>query len=530
MAQVPAILGPDGQAIRRGRTMARAFVGASHSHTDLADWTPSSYSGQGAIDQDRDMLVRRLQDLARNDGWASAGVTRLVDTVIGAGWDLTATPNFVSLGIDPDAADDLAEQIEAKWEDYAYDPSGDCFCHAKRQLNMGGILALAFRHRITDGEALAAILWIRERRVGYRTAVQVIDPDRLSTPNGEAESETLRKGVRLGKYGEPLGYYIRAAHPADAVAAINLDPFRWEYVPRETSFQRRVMVHAYEPNRAGGGRATPLLAPIIKKLRMLGRYDEAELQAAVLNAVMAAFIESAEDHDQIADAMNGGDELTEYQKQRMGYYEEAPLRMPGVKVNFLFPGEKATLTRPSHPNAVFEPFVKAALRNIAGMFGLSYEQLSMDWGESNYSSARAALIEVWRGVLARREIFAYQFQGPIYAAWLEEAIDRGEVKLPKGAPAFRQAKPAYCSASWIGPGRGWVDPKKEAEGAILRKGARLTTLQRECAEQGLDWRQVIRQLARERKEIEAAGMDPDAQLPLVHPSGDQTDEPKRKAA
>jgi hypothetical protein len=46
---------------------------------------------------------------------------------------------------------------------------------------MGGLLALAFRHRLMDGEALAAILWL-PRGGRYATAIQVIDPDRLSNP------------------------------------------------------------------------------------------------------------------------------------------------------------------------------------------------------------------------------------------------------------------------------------------------------------------------------------------------------------
>ena len=204
----------------------------------------------------------------------------------------------------------------------------------------------------------------------------------------------------------------------------------WERIPRETSFGRRG-VHAFEPGRAGQYRGVSVLAPIIKRLRMLGRYDEAELQAAVLNAVMAAFVESPFDHDQFASALGGGEELSAYQQQRLDYYQAAPINVGGAKIAFTFPGEKVTLTKPSHPNSVFEAFERASLRNIASAMGMTYEQLSMDWGQVNYSSARAALLEVWRGFTARKEHFAQAFMAPIYAAWLEEAIDRGIVTLPK---------------------------------------------------------------------------------------------------
>jgi lambda family phage portal protein len=244
--------------------------------------------------------------------------------------------------------------------------------------------------------------------------------------------------------------------------------------------------------------------------------------------VMAAFVESPFDHDQFASALGGGEELSAYQQQRLDYYQAAPINVGGAKIAFTFPGEKVTLSKPSHPNSVFEAFERASLRNIASAMGMTYEQLSMDWGQVNYSSARAALLEVWRGFAARKEHFAQAFMAPVYAAWLEEAIDRGIVTLPKGAPDFAEAKAAYCSAKWIGPGRGWVDPHKEATAATERLAAGLSTLERECAEQGADYLETIQQRARERKEMMALGLDPDAMPDRKPPSDDADDQPANR--
>jgi lambda family phage portal protein len=507
-----SLLGPDGSPVKlpalRGasRMLAAGYAGASVTDPDLAQWRPPLWSAQTALSPDRPVLAARIHDLARNDGWASGGVTRQVDAVIGAGWRLSSKPNARSLRIDPDVASDLASDIEAAWKDFADDP--DCWCDAGRRLSMGGLLSLAFRHRLMDGEALAVILWL-PRGGRYATAVQIIDPDRLSNPYNSIDTYWRRQGIELGEHGEPRAYHIRRSHPGDQ-NVFNPMFWTWERIPRETSFGRRMVVHAFEPSRAGQYRGVSVLAPIIKRLRMLGRYDEAELQAAVLNAVMAAFVESPFDHDQFASALGGGEELSAYQQQRLDYYQAAPINVGGAKIAFTFPGEKVTLSKPSHPNSVFEAFERASLRNIASAMGMTYEQLSMDWGQVNYSSARAALLEVWRGFAARKEHFAQAFMAPIYAAWLEEAIDRGIITLPKGAPDFAEAKAAYCSAKWIGPGRGWVDPHKEATAATERLAAGLSTLERECAEQGEDYLETIQQRARERKEMMALGLDPDA--------------------
>lgn len=513
---LPVLLGPDERPIRRNSVArpnasvyARAYHGASLSDPDLSTWSTRNPSPQAAIASDRDNLAARIHDLARNDGWASGGVARIVDSIIGSGWRLASKPNAKALGISDDAAFELADQIEAHWILWAEDV--DASCDAGGRLNWGGLLALGFRHRIWDGEALAVLDWI-PRSYAYSTAVRVIHPDRLSNPNAQADTIYLRSGVALDARGAAQGYWFRASHPGE-MALNYIRAYRWEYVARRTDWGRPQVVHAFEPEAAGQFRGVSPLAPILKKIRMIGRYDEAELQAAILNAVLAAFVTSPFDHEQLATAMGEGDatDISAYQQCRLDARKEAPIVLPGVKVNFLSPGEDVKLTNPNHPNSVFEAYERAVLRNIATAIGVSYEQLSMDWSQVNYSSARAALIEIWRGFTARKDNFAFQYAQPIFSAWLEEAFDKGDIRLPKGAPSFYEAKTAYCQADWIGPGRGWVDPLKEADAAEQRLALDVTTLERETAEQGGDWKENLIQRARERKERERLGLpDPTA--------------------
>jgi lambda family phage portal protein len=492
-----------------------AYAGASHDDPDLALWNPSEVSAQTALTFGRDTLARRVHDLARNDGWAAASVARQVDAIIGSGWRLASKPNYRRLGISAEQAEELAIEIESVWRDYADDFES---CDAGQRLTMGGVLALNFRHYVQDGEALSLSLWLNDRDQDWFTAIQTIDPDRLSNPNLYFDSVDCRHGIRLGKYNEPLSFFIRSDHPGD-YGVIGATPWIWDEIPRKYSNGRWCVVHAFEPKRAGQVRGEPPLAPVLKKLRMLGRYDEAELQAAVLNAVLAAFIKSPHDHEQIANAMNGKDDLSLVQDTRLGFYEKAGLRIPGARVNFLFPEDEVHFTNPTHPNANFEPFFRAGIRNIAAATGLSYEQLSMDWSQSNYSSARGALLEVWRGFTARKDNFAALFMQPHYINWLDEAFARGLIKVPKGAPKFREARQAYARARWIGPARGWVDPAKEAEAAIERISGGLSTYERECAEQGIDHIDLFDDRARERRQMKKRGLDPDALMRSRVPAG-----------
>ncbi|MEN5084267.1 phage portal protein [Bosea sp. TWI1241] len=489
----------------------RPHVAASRTHPDLAGWRPPRVAGRAAVAWDRGEVNARVHDLARNDGWASGGVSRVVDSIIGSGWRCSSTPNADLLGITPDAADEIATRIEAIWTDYATDPSN--WCDAARRLPVGGLLALAYRHFMWDGEALGVLRW-RRSPAPWRTALQIVDPDRLSNPTGQPDSDVLYQGVELGGWGEPLAYHIGVRHPADH--AITTSFGRHERIERETAWGRAIVLHHFEPERAGEVRGISRLKTVVKKLRMLGRYDEAELQAAVLNATLAAFLKSDFDHKALLDSLGQMDSsdlagsMEAYNAARVDYWRDTAIDLPGVKVTSLYTNEDIVFPNAARPAAQFEMFERACLRNIATALGTTYEQLSMDWGQVNYSSARAALLEVWRGFYARQWFFGHGFLAPWFAAVLEEAVDDGRLVLPAGAPSFQEARSAWCQARWIGPGRGWVDPMKEAQAAEKRLQTGISTLERESNEQGHDWQENMKQQARENAYARRHG------LPLPH--------------
>ncbi|WP_051011701.1 phage portal protein [Nitratireductor pacificus] len=527
--EAPALMGPSGAPLppamrsaaraqmARNRLMAStAYQGAGYDNPSLAKWRPRTWSGHSALRWDRESLVDRLNDVARNDGWASAGVTRLVDNIIGSGWILSAKPNYASLNLSYDEAEEIADRIEALWRDYTLDV--DMWCDAERSKNMAGILGLAARHRFgADGEAMAILIW-RDDAPGFQTAVQVVDPGRCSNPMGRMDDKTLRDGVEIDDHGAAVAYHFRRAHPGDVFMGMP-NQWQWDRVERETEWGRPIVVHAFEAARAGMTRGASNWAPVIRSIKQATDYEDFETQAALLNAVMAAFIETPFDPDELMDSLGAdgtsavGSMYGALAEAQQAYYDAAPINLPGVRVNTLQPGETAKFTRPEHPNVNFEAFVNAALRKIASAVGLSYEQLTMDWSKVNYSSARAALLEVWKGLTSRKNNFAAQFMGRIYRAFLEEMFDKRLIVLPAHAVPFDHNPAAWCHAEWIGPGRGWIDPQREAQAAGIRISSNLSTLQQEAAEQGRDWKVNALQRKRERDFYTKLGLDPDSAQP-----------------
>jgi len=502
----------------RAATQDAAHAAAARYSPELANWHPSLRSADAEWLPERNTVAARVHDVARNNGWASGAMQRFVDQAIGADFRLSYRPDWMALGLTLSWARGFAREVEARFRLWANDPR--CLCDAGERSMLSGLIGLGFRHRMVDGEAVILPQWIPGRANGYATCLQVIDPDRLSTPDGMIDDETLRGGVEINAYGAPQAYHFRAAHPGDAFS-FGGDVMRWVRIPRATKWGRQRVLHFFEPERAGQTRGKSILTPILERMMMEHKYSRYEMQAAAANAVFAAVIESPFDTSMVEEGMQIGP----YQELRSAFHNDPQRRISlsdGVRMPHLFPGEKLNFQTAQRPNSNFSDFERAFLRYFAAATGQAAEQVGQDWSQTNYSSARAALLEAWKFLTARRGHFANGVATPIFGLWLEEAIDKGDVKLPNGAPDFWTAFPAWVRCRWIGPGRGWVDPVKEAQAAQIRKDTLLSTDQDEAAEQGRDIEEIYEQQAHERAlrqeyglpETKAAGVideaDPDA--------------------
>jgi lambda family phage portal protein len=325
----------------------------------------------------------------------------------------------------------------------------------------------------------------------------------------------MRGGVEIDDFGAPVAYHFRRAHQNDAFDAAQ--SMVWDRVPRETAWGRPIVLHDHDVDRVGQARGIGILTPVLAKLKMLGRYDAAELQQALLQSVIGTFIESPLDPEQMQMAMDNTEGLSNFQAWRADAHEGKQLRIGDTRIPTLVPGEKINFAPPRHPTTNFAEFEHAVLRNVASAIGTTAEAISSDYSKANYSSLRAAMLDAWRTMMRRRSDFATGTATPVYTCWLEEFIERNPVLLPAAAPAFMEMRAAYSRCDWIGPGRGWVDPVKERQGAVLGLDAGFGTLREECANiSGADWREVIEQRALEVAEFKRLG------LHLPDWSGDQT--------
>lgn len=501
--QNPMIVDMHGAPMKRATSLV-SYDAADRNSQELSLFNPNMGSADSDYIQHRNTIVSRTRHLVQNSGWASSAVTRHLDSVIGIGFRPSVKPDYHALGLSKDWARQFAKEVEGRWRMFAEDPY--CYIDVQRRKNFTDILRVAYREWLIAGEAIAVGLWLPGKPHGRcATTIQMMDSDLLSNPYDVPDSETMRGGVELDEYGGAIAYHFRQAHPAEFGMHSNFNAWTWERVSRETPWGRRRVIHAYEEHRPNQTRGISKFAPVVERFKMLDKYDKTELQAALLNAVLAAVIESPMDGELMLDAMEDKT-LDGYQKLRSEYHDEKRLHLNGTRVSTLFPGEELKLQAPTRPSTAFVEFERACLRNIAAAMGLTYEQMTADWSQVNYSSARAAMMEIWKTLGSDRTIFANQFATHIFLLWLEEEINAGKIVLPEGAPSFYEAPGAYAKIKWLGTGRGYVDPEKEAKAANMRINTRISTLEDECAEQGKDHEEVLEQMAEELELMKKLGL------------------------
>lgn len=479
----------------------------------MRNWQPYLWSPDTELNPNRDRIVSRVRDAVRNDGWASGAVTRVLDNAIGANFRPIAKPDHRWLkhetgnsSFDGTWAHEFGRWAEARFRAWSDDPGK--WCDVERGMTFTQMQYLAFRHKMVDGDALAMMRWEPGRlgygRAQYCTAVQLIDPDRLSNPQIQFDQQFMRGGVVIDNYGAAVGYNIREAHQGDWYNAAQ--SLTWKYVPRETSWGRPIIIHDFERDRAGQHRGVSILSPILERLRMLTKYDKTELDAAVVNAIFGAYVTSPFDHELLNDAMGDSETLNNYQDQRTAFHDKANITLNGVRMPKLYPGEDIKTASASRPSGNFDAFEGAVLRNLASGLGLSPQQVSQNYAEMNYSSARSAILEAWKTMERRRAGFTVGFSHPMYLCFLEESFNSDAPPLPAGAPDFVMGRYAYGKARWIGPAKGWVDPVAEKEGAWLGMEMGLSTLEDEAAEQGADWEDNLDQREIEKIAFEKRGL------------------------
>ena len=480
------------------------YTGARFDRAQLSRWLPMAGSATSDTIRDLPMLRARSRDQMRNAPVALGAINTTVSHTIGTGLTYTPAIDAEFLGMDDEQAEEWQDNTKRRFDAWASSPD----CDAARQLDFYGIQELAFRSFLESGDAFVITPRLARPGKPARLALQLIEADRVCSPNLQPDTATLIDGVEIAPdTGEVLAYHIARQHPGGVLIGGN----QWDRVAaRGSATGRRNVLAIFKPLRPGQIRGVPWISPILEPLKQLGRWSDAELNAAVVSGLMSTFVTMDPDaFDNLYDDDAQG-AIIETASKWSGEMES------GKAINLL-PGESIESPAPGRPNPAFDPFWTAMVLQIGMALEMPYEVLVMHF-QSSYSAARAALLMAWKSFRSKRDLLAKTLCQPVVELWLADEVAEGRINCP-GFFTDDVVRAAWCASIWTGDGPGSIDPAKEVDAASKRVELGISTKQAESiAFDGVDWQQKHEQRVKEINAEKADGIYvPPAGSPAIKP-------------
>lgn len=406
---------------QRARSALRALMNYDAATTGrrASSWKASAADADAASVR-RERVAAVARDMIRNTPLA-----KRAEMVIAA--------NVVGMGIIPKVeggtkaqSESLNALIEAHLDTTAIDADG--------RNTLYGLQNLAMRTIVDAGEVLIRRRF-RERRDGLPLALQlqILEPDYIDTSRtGTGEGgNAIREGIEFDAIGRRVAYYLFDEHPGAA----------WR--PLRNYASRRVkaseILHIYDQGRPGQMRGVSWFHAVALRLQDLADHQDAQLMRQKIAAAFAGF-RTTED---------GGEDDG-------GLAEVGTTITPGT-IRQLKPGESITFNRPPGVES-YDEFTRAVLREVAAGLGITYEALSGDLSNVNFTSYKAGRIEMDLNIRQWQWLMLIpQMMMPV-GRWIIE-----QWALEQGIRPSRGLK-----LTWTAPVRPLIDPAREI-GALRDK-------------------------------------------------------------
>ena len=468
----------------------------------LSTWGPgTSLDSAALVAIDGAMLRRRCRDLVRNNPWASAACECF-------------EANLIGLGIKPwwgDLPIAIRKELSLEWQAWTNeaDPSG--------RNNFYGLQALVARHWFSDGEIFIRLV---TRRAKDTTTVplqlQLIETDQLDLFYDETltNGNRIRSGIEFNARGERVAYHFWKTHPGD-ISGFNGGYGQRERIPADQ------ILHFFHPLWASMIRGVPVLAPAALKAHDVQMYDEAEGERKKLSSSLLGWMR----RDITLAEMSGGQTPAKDANGNPidGVVNE--IMDPGT-FPVLEPGEEPVF--PQFPDSGdYDRYIPWQMRAMAAPTMNTYEGLTGDQSQASYSSARVSMINLSRKLAAaQNHRFIHTICRPVIDKWL--SLHSLRVELP-GYDDDEESK-KYHRAQWVAHGPDWIDPDKQAKGAVLSVKAGLSSRTMELLKRGLNPDEIDAQQAEdnERAEFFNVRYDTDTSIKAVQERNSQNNKNNEK--
>ncbi len=521
--QISAPALPSFPSVSRGTPSADYMRGDNSPF--FFNWWPSLRDPRDDVRMGYVRAAARAIDSIQNSGWLAGAIDHSVAAVLGDGLRLASKPDADALGWDKKTADAWARTVERKFETWSCSPVE---CDAEGKHTLGQLGGAIVRSYFAYGEALGLVPMVRRQFSKTQTKVKVLPANKLAQDSNGVD---MYQGVVMQDWGFPVAYRIWLPLPQKFAPAGGMFTEYPVNVPARDAIGRPQVFHVFE-GAAGQMRGITPLAPALRVVRQFDNLSDNTAQAALIHSIFAATVQSEAPTDQILNALRdedeqgvGGGSIDGLLAAKTQWYQNTKIDLGrGGKIAHLFPGEKLDFLTSKSPNENYEAFAKFLLREIARCIGVTFETLTGDYTGATYSSVRMATSELWPITLRRRKNIAAPVYQIVYEAWLEEAIETGDVPFPGGVDAFLANRASACRADWRGPAKPQADDLKTAKAHEVYKRLGTVSDEQVCAELGTDWEDVYEQRAREKAKREELGLP---ETDTLAPPDEEGDTPEK---
>lgn len=384
--------------------------------------------------------------------------------------------------------------------------------------NIAQMQRMVLSQTIAAGECYTLGYWFNDPARPFRTALAIIENDRVRTPTdlSQQEKERTIAGHAKGPAGRTYGFYVHDWHRNDPR---NTDsPEKQTLVRRYNEFGREQVIHVKRKMLPSMTRGRSALASALSDLKCLDKYKKTRMEAAIAQLAMAVVVKS-NDKNILSQIGGGGMPMDDSMMKKMyalsmkkaydsqEYLNTNGLEFDGAKFIRLLESEDAEVLTSNQSGINDAQFVKDCLTPVARATGMTMSTLTQNF-ESSYSSARAELISFYRECEAIGHFIVDEWLKSVYAMWLEDVIESGRLAIPNFPDPteawlhFTANRELYCRANFKGPGKDEIDQAKKMAYWRERKNAGVFTLQGFYDSEGVEWRDEVRQQFEEMKFID----------------------------
>lgn len=435
-----------------------------------ANWIPADGRAEEINRRSRSFLRNKARYLERNSEIVNSVLNAYLRNVVGKGFNLQVKTDDAEWN----------SLLESAWREWCKPGN----CDVTGQYSLTEVLAMIVRRKLVDGGILLVKIYDKDAKIPFQVQLREVDDidafGQLKSPQGNL----IVDGVEVNKHGKHLSYYLKQ--------------YDWQsllQVESERISADRVY-YLFEKIRPSQVREITRFARTIDKINDLDEFFQAVIFAQKITAAVAIFITS--DDYSSGGGIGRGSAIG---GRGSGKGTDVGTRIDPGSISRLNPGEKVESLVPSGQTSELNNFNLSMMRQISSGQGLSYEQVTRDVSQVNYSSARQNLLEDWKVFSAEQQFLIEHFLDDVFENVIKSAILSGFIPAERLPRDFWKNPGEYLKHQFVGQSMPWIDPYKEALANQIMLTSYQMTLQEYCAKTGRDYEEVIDQLIKENEAL-----------------------------